>query len=336
MSASPGHAGSRCAASSACLGYVFLVVIVMLIVPEPSTPTPAMSPGRFRDLYIVAHQDDDLLFMNPDIQISIALGHTVRTIYMTAGDSCQGAHFWRDRREAGVMAAYAHMACAPNAWTVTSTQVLEVTLQTRPAVSLVFMRLPASMNELGADCPDGRRQHLRSLWTGTVETLTALDGSQTYTRSQLISALVRLMSRFEPDRLNTLDGSGLASDGRHSGDPSDCRVQYPGNRLYIHDHCEHYYSALFALASGQQYARPIECRRYRGYNIANEAANVIGGDLDLKLQVFMTYAGFDSSVLQNGRPSWLYSLWIHRQYLQQSAGIPLEVSRPMPRRPMMT
>ena len=46
---------------------------------------------EFRDLYIVAHQDDDLLFMNPDIQTSIAIGHIVKTAYLTAGDSCRSS-----------------------------------------------------------------------------------------------------------------------------------------------------------------------------------------------------------------------------------------------------
>src|SRR5262245_23413555 len=31
--------------------------------------------GVFRDLYVVAHEDDDLLFMNPDVPESIRAGH---------------------------------------------------------------------------------------------------------------------------------------------------------------------------------------------------------------------------------------------------------------------
>src|SRR5689334_793960 len=103
------------------------------------TPT-----GVFRDLYVVAHQDDDLLFMNPDIQTSIALDHVVRTIYLTAGDSGRDATFWRDRREAGVMAAYAHMAGVPNVWSAVRTSVLEVVLTDHPRVGLAFMRLPTT------------------------------------------------------------------------------------------------------------------------------------------------------------------------------------------------
>ena len=36
---------------------------------------------------VVPHQDDDLLFMNPDLQIAIASGAPVTTIYLTSGEA---------------------------------------------------------------------------------------------------------------------------------------------------------------------------------------------------------------------------------------------------------
>ena len=44
-------------------------------------PTPAPV-----DLNIVAHQDDDILFMNPDILNSVVMGHRQVTVYITAGN----------------------------------------------------------------------------------------------------------------------------------------------------------------------------------------------------------------------------------------------------------
>ena len=40
-----------------------------------------------RDLNIVAHEDDDLLFTNPDELTSIRAGFPVRTVFITAGDA---------------------------------------------------------------------------------------------------------------------------------------------------------------------------------------------------------------------------------------------------------
>src|SRR5436190_2190964 len=65
-------------------------------------------------LNVVAHQDDDLLFLNPSILRAIAHGRRVRTIYMTAGNIEPG--YW-PLREQGELAAYAYMAGRPNQWT---------------------------------------------------------------------------------------------------------------------------------------------------------------------------------------------------------------------------
>jgi hypothetical protein len=57
---------------------------------------------------IVAHQDDDILFMNPDLIHSLRAGDCVRSIYLTAGDSGGGRLYWLGREE-GSKAAYAQM-----------------------------------------------------------------------------------------------------------------------------------------------------------------------------------------------------------------------------------
>ena len=46
-------------------------------------PTPTPAPV---DLNIVAHQDDDILFMNPDILNSVVMGHRQVTVYITGGN----------------------------------------------------------------------------------------------------------------------------------------------------------------------------------------------------------------------------------------------------------
>ncbi|HUJ61545.1 MAG TPA: PIG-L family deacetylase, partial [Kofleriaceae bacterium] len=86
--------------------------------------TPCDGAGApCNDVYVVAHPDDDLLFMNPDIENSIATGNNVTVVVLTAGDvyvddlakDCgKPSHddpevYWRDR-ERGMLNAYAHMA----------------------------------------------------------------------------------------------------------------------------------------------------------------------------------------------------------------------------------
>ncbi len=67
-------------------------------------------------LNIVAHEDDDLLFLSPDLLHAIQSGRTVRTIIVTAGDAGDGASYWQSR-ESGSMAAYAQMSGVANSWT---------------------------------------------------------------------------------------------------------------------------------------------------------------------------------------------------------------------------
>src|ERR1035441_426221 len=65
---------------------------------------------------IVAHEDDDLLFMNPDVLHDIQQERCVRTVFVTAGDAGKGSAYWR-QRAVGAQAAYARMAQTPSAWT---------------------------------------------------------------------------------------------------------------------------------------------------------------------------------------------------------------------------
>lgn len=266
-----------------------------------------------RHLYIVAHQDDDLLFMSPDVQKSIDAGHTVETVYVTAGaNTCtQSTEFWLGR-EAGVLAAYARMAGVSDQWTLMEDQpIREVRLVGRPHVSLVFFRLPHGSID-GAFCPEDGA-NLRTLWSGESSTITALDGSAVYTRAQLIGALAGLIRQFHPDRIATLDSSGLFGTGQ---DPSGITIDYaPPWFCDWYDNSDHYYSAVFASAARATYGRAHDFRRYRAYNMANEAPNVSGDDLTRKAAVFEMYAERDSSIPDDPPFGGLYDNWLERQYL---------------------
>jgi hypothetical protein len=67
------------------------------------------------DLYLAAHYDDDLLFMNPDVQRSIRAGNRVVVVYKNGGgpydapDREDEDRNWLNR-ERGILNAYAYMA----------------------------------------------------------------------------------------------------------------------------------------------------------------------------------------------------------------------------------
>ena len=75
-------------------------------IPQPTPPVPV-------DLNIVAHQDDDILFMNPDILNSVAEGHRQVTVYITAGTvglrADIGTRDYGLEREEGAIAGYSKL-----------------------------------------------------------------------------------------------------------------------------------------------------------------------------------------------------------------------------------
>ena len=72
--------------------------------------------GKRTIMQVVAHEDDDLLFMNPDLLHAIQQGDCVRTIYLTAGDAGSSKFYWLGR-ERGSEAAYALLGGIADEWT---------------------------------------------------------------------------------------------------------------------------------------------------------------------------------------------------------------------------
>src|SRR5262249_1078319 len=94
---------------SGATGAIVVVLLLVMLSASAHAPTPdarvPCAPGLTPcvDMYVVAHQDDDLLFMNPDIQNSIRNGNQVVTVYTTNGCvTCDGSvnpdvQYWTGR-----------------------------------------------------------------------------------------------------------------------------------------------------------------------------------------------------------------------------------------------
>jgi LmbE family N-acetylglucosaminyl deacetylase len=229
-------------------------------------------------LNIVAHEDDDLLFLSPDLLHAIQAGRNVRTLFLTAGDAGSDAAYWRGR-EAGMRAAYAQMCGVADAWTQTDAGIPEhpipvFTLSGHSSVSLAFMRLPDGGLD-GSGSPTTKHESLQKLWTGSISTIHAIDGSSSYSKETLASTLISLISSFQPDHINTLDYVGTYGDG---------------------DHSDHHTVAYLVQDAVQQYTTPHGLTGYEGYNISQRAANVFGSDLTAKQNAFYAYVPHDQFV----------------------------------------
>ena len=145
-----------------------------------TAPGSRSGPAQGATLTIVAHEDDDLLFISPDVLHAIQAGSLVRTVFLTAGDDGMPASYWMTREE-GPLAAYALMAGAANSWTqsdagVSGHPIPLYTLAGNPNISLAYLRLPDG-NLSGSGFPSTGNVSLQQLWQGTITSIAAIDGS---------------------------------------------------------------------------------------------------------------------------------------------------------------
>ncbi|GAA1364250.1 PIG-L family deacetylase [Streptomyces beijiangensis] len=258
-------------------------------------------------MQILAHEDDDLYFMNPDVSQAIASHSSVTSVYLTAGEADginmaggRGARNhppadkakYAEARQNGIRAAYAEMATGNRSspWQRTTmptagggTAELDV-LKARPQLSLVWVQL----HEAGSVA--GYRPHsLHGLWDGTVQTLgsqlsagTPVERRFSYTRAEVVSTIAGLLERFQPTSVRLLD-------------PTPGRNEKTGNLL---DHQDHMYAARFAQAALAHYATSKNHPHFTVQNYLGYFTGRLGHSLDpanaaAKLRTVETYAWKD-------------------------------------------
>ncbi|NLI85409.1 MAG: hypothetical protein GX440_08480, partial [Propionibacterium sp.] len=250
-------------------------------------------------IQIIAHQDDDLLFQSPDLLRDVDAGRCVRSVFVTAGDSGYGNDYWQSREE-GAEAAWADMAGVDDDWSTSTISlggksVRLRTLNDSPNVSLVFMRLPDGF-PLGTGSAARGYQSLYRLLTGAISSISAVDGSASYTASSLRSALL--------DVVQDKDSTWIRTQNY---------VSYYGADQ---DHYDHHSVAYLARDTMNAYENDVILSSYLGYgDFVNNGAwpqNIFGSDLDRKESAFDAYAGYDDEV--DWDEYWSRG-WIQRQYV---------------------
>ena len=86
---------------------VALVVLLAACGDNQHGDGPPLAEAR--DLTVIAHEDDDLLFMQPDLIEAIEHGTGITNVYVTAGNGTKGTSA-ANPRYAGLMAAYGRAA----------------------------------------------------------------------------------------------------------------------------------------------------------------------------------------------------------------------------------
>ena len=281
---------------------------------------PTEGRGRVRKLNIVAHQDDSLLFMSPDVVDDMSRSWSVETVVLTDGWSTLPGLAHRpyvEGRNAGLLHAIADMAgvadptCTFDALALRNGSVARASIAEVPEQTVVFLDLLEYGHAGGSGAGGCNLQgsSLAALQSGCVDHVTSNTGL-TYTKDELIDTIVELIERFGPDEVRMQDPDPAG------GFPLFAAGAYPWP-----DHPDHTAGASLALDATDRYRDVVDdgllVTAYRGYDIAGEPSeNVASPDLETKLSAFDVYAGFDADPGVGGHldPSNLYYRWLRRQY----------------------
>lgn len=273
-------------------------------------------------VHVIAHPDDSLYFMNPELEQAIRSGAPAVTVCLTGGESdgrnalTHSPHYMKlpERRGDFVRARFngfreatARMATGNwlSPWDVETLTLLpgfEVELQTlraAPQVQLIFMELIEARTMRGP-----RKDSLRGLWLGATPKLTTLKptGSPVrrtfhYGRQQLIDSLAAVMERYQPTVVRTLDPNPthMPQDPHYPNTPPALQ----GIGAY-YDHQDHTSSAHFAQAAlaeywGRKHARPTAVESYVGYEVGNLKlpANLDAAAIAHKIELLDIYGWVD-------------------------------------------
>lgn len=281
-------------------------VILPVGLLQPTVNSGCM--GGVTIMNVVAHQDDDLLFMNPNLLHHIAAGHCVRTVYVTAGDAGQNSQYWL-RRERGSQAAYASLlGDKKEVWNQRTIKLADHEIVTvvnprgNKRVSLIFMRL-ADGNIDGKGFAATNHESIAKLLSNELPVIHTVDGQSNYTSDQLTKALLLFMKTYQPTEINTQ----VTSDEGHA----------------FHDHSDHMTVGQYTQRAHSEYTKQaisIPIHYYVGYPIREKQASVSGDDFHRKTEAFIAYAQFDGdachimAICTRMPTFWSY---LHRQYTAQ-------------------
>ncbi|GJN94214.1 hypothetical protein Rhopal_007288-T1 [Rhodotorula paludigena] len=251
-------------------------------------------------VYVIAHPDDDLLFQSPTLLDDVQGGDCITTVILTAGDSGTGLDY-AESREAGNQAAYAQMAGVDDSHTefyatFGGQPVLIRTLVAAPQVQKVYFRLPDG-NMDGSGFSATGFQSIRSLYFGTIPSITNLPGDATFTRDTLKEAIAQILAARQPDRVRTLDHLSDYSAG---------------------DHADHLTAGRITSELVGSYAPAADFAGYMGYPVQNLAPTISqdSAEFAAKCDAFFAYTPFDYAECQSfaacaGRGE---SSWLQREY----------------------
>jgi len=266
---------------------------------QPSAiPTPHQCTAA-KVLQVVAHEDDDILFMNPDLQHAVDADACIMSVYVTAGDGGMDEAYSTSRM-AGAEAAYTYIYNGSSNWTTKQVvlrgrTVTVATMQGQPKLLLLFLNLPDG-NITGRGFSSRDNESLGRLRIGDMQKIKPINGSSGYGADDLTNALLAIMNAYQPSEVRTQNYNTNVNDG---------------------DHSDHHAVGYFTAKAFANYNANAVLKSYAGYPERSLPANVEGSILAAKEGAFFAYAGFDGAACKTVVACYgssAYGDYLPRQY----------------------
>ena len=269
------------------------VLLVLLLFAVLSGPARAASCSAGTLVTVVAHLDDDLLFVDPAINERLDAGWCITTVHLIGG--ANGADFaYVLTRERASRLAYARMAGVPDDWIESNLPlagklVHQMVLKAKPQVRLLELRLPGGGVR-------GGRVPLGLLWEqhATLSTYPMnADGSGRvkYDRDALSATLKAILA--QATEIYTLN---------------------PDTVPFI-EHPDHIYAARITRHVAQTLSKSVPIVYHVTYPTGGWPANVPAAEVQRKRDIVATYFSVDGSESSHvfGEFQWDGN-WVARRY----------------------
>ncbi len=268
----------------------FLALLFFALLSEPAR---AADCGAGTLATVVAHLDDDLLFVDPAISERLDAGWCITTVHLIGG--ANGADFaYVLTRERASRLAYARMAGVPNEWiesnvTLAGKPVHQMILKAKPQLRLLEFRLPGGGVR-------GGREPLGLLWEqrATLSTYPMnADGTvrAKYDRDSLSAALKVVLA--QATRIYTLN---------------------PDTVPFI-EHPDHIFAARITRHVAQTLGKSVPIVYHVTYPTGGWPGNLPAAEVQRKRDIVASYFSIDGSDSSHvfGEFQWDGN-WISRRY----------------------
>lgn len=237
-------------------------------------PVGYISTSTAVEVFLIAHQDDWQLFMGDIVAARIRGGNRTIFIYLTAGDDGRDSLYWLTREQGALQSTrLAAQVTAPDR-AATNCSAIQLRGHSIRRCSIAntesyFLRLPDGKRD-GGGFARHSYQSLRKLRTKRISSITAIDGSATY------SGWADLF-----DTMKALIGADSADSGTtlHTNDPNII--------VNPHDHFDHRMAGL--LVADLRKKTRWNAMYYVGYALATRADNRSTKQAREKTALFLAY-----------------------------------------------